>query len=249
MPANSPSPRLQPLVALAAVRELLRNKEDTSQVFRILKALSGRSHARSFQRFLKSDLGPRLLHERRDLLATLSDWEWLSRLPEASLGRTYLEFVQSQNISAQGLAEASLKEKQDDLPEDELWFSCRLREMHDLWHVVTGYGRDGFGEACIVAYSYPQTGNIGFALISVAAALEFNKLFPGRGIWKAIWEAYRLGHKTAWLPGADWEALLPQPLETVRQHLKIVPPRQYLAAPEVIAGTMPAALGSIPTPA
>ena len=35
--------RLQPLKALRAFRRLVRNKEDTAQVFEIMRALSGRS--------------------------------------------------------------------------------------------------------------------------------------------------------------------------------------------------------------
>ncbi len=52
------------------------------------------------------------------------------------------------------------------------WYNARLRDMHDLWHVVTGYGRDSFGEACLLAFSYAQTRNRGIAFIAFFGTRE-----------------------------------------------------------------------------
>jgi protein-L-isoaspartate O-methyltransferase len=38
--------------------------------------------------------------------------------------------------------------------EDMTLFRERSREMHDLLHIVTGYGRDSLGEACLTAFSF-----------------------------------------------------------------------------------------------
>ena len=48
------------------------------------------------------------------------------------------------------------------------WYGRRMRDVHDVWHVLTGYGTDGLGEACVVAFSYSQTKSLGFALIAHA---------------------------------------------------------------------------------
>ncbi len=39
----------------------------------------------------------------------------------------------------------------------------------------------------------------------------------------ALWHGYRAGRKAAWLPAANWEHLLEQPLERVREDLRIRP--------------------------
>jgi len=39
------------------------------------------------------------------------------------------------------------------------------------------------------------------------------------GSRRMIREAYRRGRKAAWLPAADWESLLQQPIEEVRAKL------------------------------
>ena len=51
--------RIQPLAALRAFRKLIRNKEDTAQVFAIMRALSGRSVSRGYNRLLRTMEGGR----------------------------------------------------------------------------------------------------------------------------------------------------------------------------------------------
>ena len=46
--------RLQPIKALKALAELLKNKEDTGQVFIIMRALSGRSTAKGYAKLLQA---------------------------------------------------------------------------------------------------------------------------------------------------------------------------------------------------
>jgi len=42
-----------------------------------------------------------------------------------------------------------------------------------------------------------------------------------------MWQAYKAGKRAAWLPQQDWETLLSQPIEEVRQQLRIAPPEVY----------------------
>jgi hypothetical protein len=50
---------------------------------------------------------------------------------------------------------------------------------------------------------------------------------------RATAEGYRIGKTAAWLSGADWEALLPMPLDTVRRVLQLPPPTIYHRALEM----------------
>jgi ubiquinone biosynthesis protein COQ4 len=40
-------------------------------------------------------------------------------------------------------------------------------------------------------------------------------------------EGFRRGRRAAWLPGAEWEALLAQPLVSVREELRVGEPPVY----------------------
>ncbi|MGD1934396.1 MAG: hypothetical protein ACFB0Z_07800 [Candidatus Phaeomarinobacter sp.] len=78
----------QPRAAMHAFRELMDNPEDTAQVFRIIKAMSGPSRAKTFKRFCKTAVGRRVLANRESLADRLNDRHALRAMPEGSLGRT-----------------------------------------------------------------------------------------------------------------------------------------------------------------
>lgn len=232
-------PSLDLVGAWKALRALMKDREDTSQVFKIMKALTGKSLWKQYQRFARTENGARIIREEINLLDTLMDRMSLAQLPEGSLGRVYLDFMIREGLSADGLVEASddtLERFEDKGLEI---YARRTRELHDLWHVITGYGRDGLGEYCVVGFSYSQTKSLGFAAISLMGAIDLTKKFPGQGVFGAVRQAFRNGRKAAWLPAADWEALLALPIDEVREKLNIQSPTKYLAAAHISAQTMP----------
>jgi len=221
--------RRQPLVALRALRQLIANPEDTERVFVILRALSGDAIADGCRRFAATDTGARILAEERNLLARLCDRDALRALPRGTLGRAYVEFVEQAGITADGLVEASETNVNEYamLTPAEAFYARRLRDMHDLWHVVCGFSTRPFGEVCVVSFTYAQTKNLGLGAIALIGALKIARETGDRGVIKAAWQAYRIGRRAAWLPAFDWEALLAEPLEIVRKKLAIVPPTRY----------------------
>lgn len=230
-PAKRKRKRIQPLKAIRAIRALIADKEDTSQVFKIIDALSGDSVGRGFRRFVATDTGRRILAERRNLIAALSDRARLAALPEGTLGRTYHEFMAEEDLTADGLVEASeAVERVDIRSEEEMLFGARLRDQHDLWHVTSGYGRDGLGELALLAFTYAQTRNRGIGFIVLVGARVTAKNLPEVKIWQVVREAYRNGKKAAWLPATDWEAMLDKPLAQVRAELGIASPAAYIEA-------------------
>jgi ubiquinone biosynthesis protein COQ4 len=230
--------RVQPLKALRALGRLLKDKEDTAQVFEIMRALSGRSIPNGYAKLLKSPAGGSIAFRHQELAEILSDREFLSRLPEGSVGRAYLHFTTSENISAQGLIEESRKGMEDEALDSEhpyAWYGRRMRDIHDLWHVLTGYGRDALGETCVVSFSYAQTKSAGFALIGAAGALKLRKeIGGGHPFVGAAWQAYRNGAKAAWLPGEDYVRLLSENLDAARARLNIARPTIYEAIPDTV---------------
>ena len=223
--------------AWRAVRALMKDKEDTTQVFEVMRALRGDAMQRGAARFKTLEDGQRILKAEEELLDTLKDRDWLATLPEGSLGREYLAFMIREGITAEGLVESSVEAGYPVQDKAVALYGRRLRDQHDLWHVVTGYGRDGVGEACVVAFSYPQTKSLGFAVIAAMAGYTFKSQFKGQPIVRAVWQAYLDGRRSEWLPGQDWRHLLTLPIGEVRQRLKIRRPSRYLACEKAIAGT------------
>lgn len=235
-----PKPSLQWGAAFKALRRLFADKEDTAQVFEIMRALNGGSSAWGYQRLLETPEGGRLAYERVELEARLMDDAWLDSFAPGTVGQVYRDFIRSENLSAEGLAKVSRTGAQPvEQRHPYAWFGRRTRDVHDIWHVLTGYHRDGLGEACLVAFSYAQTRGLGWAFIAVGAALR--RRGAQYAYRKAIWQGYQRGRRAAWLLAEDYERLLAEPLEAARRRLNLTPPTIYDSIPAAARDPEPAA--------
>ena len=237
-PKPLPESRTNPIrlgVALRALWRLSRDNDDTTHVFEIVDALRGDSDLRNVERMRESEIGRAILAERRSLLDVLADRERLRALPDGSLGRVYLAFMEREGLTADGLAAAADEGyRQRTFDPDVRTFADWARDSHDLWHVLTGYGRDEAGESANLAFTYGQTRSRGAGILAVTAALIGMKTHP-IGWPRYLYRAWRRGRRAAMLPVAPWEDLLPRPLALVRQSLGVEPPEK--AHPEgIIAG-------------
>lgn len=227
--------RMEPVRAVRAFRRLVADKEDTTQVFEIMEALTGRSIPWGLKRMLRTAGGAQLAYQRLELNSRLNDREWLARFAPGTVGAGYRAFMEAENLSAEGLAMQSREVKAEiEAPNLYAWYARRLRDIHDIWHVLTGYGRDALGEACVVTFSHAQTQSLGFLFIGLGAANEIrreNGAVPAR---RAVAEAWRNGRKAAWLPGQDYEALFAEPLDAARARLGIRTPEVYQSVPSEV---------------
>ncbi len=228
IPAVGPPPpvRIEWRRAFHAIRDLLADPDRTELAFEAVSAVSARDFERLFRRFLADPEGRRLFAERPSLLAALSDRARLRALPEGSFGRAYAAFMDAAQLTADGLVEADLASEEalgvDVRDPDRHWFSERLRDMHDLWHVLSGYGRDEAGEAANLAFSYAQMPFRGIVLILIAVALH--EPHGGRVAWpRYLLRAWRRGRRARPLVLARYEDLLARPLDEVRRALGIEP--------------------------
>ncbi len=225
--------RVQPLRALKAIRRLLADKDDTVQVFEIMQSLNGRSTSKAYRRLMSTASGGRIAYDRVEIAPLLSDDAFIDGFAPNTVGGAYRHFVRSEGLSAEGLAEESRKARgaAPDIQHPVAWFGRRIRDTHDIWHILTGYHRDGLGELCLVAFSYAQTRSLGWALIAIGGVVQAFKLGHGRRTAKIVWQAYRHGRSAAWLPGQDFVTLLNEPLDAARARLSIARPTLYDAVP------------------
>jgi ubiquinone biosynthesis protein COQ4 len=155
----------------------------------------------------------------------LADRAALARLPEGSLGRAYLDFVERENISAEGIIAASVEGgSANALPPPIDYVHTRLRDTHDLWHAAVGIHGDVLGETALLAFTFAQLWNPAVALILGIGIL---KMAGHPGAIRVVFEGFRRGWKAAWLPEQEWESLLALPVEEVRARLKLEAPIDY----------------------
>ena len=222
--------RYRPLVARRAMKKLRDSPDDTAQAIRVIGALSGNSGKRAFRRFSRSPGGQRILRDKRDLFSVMNDVQRLRAMPEGSLGRAVADWYQLEELSAQGLADASEAAfseggpRRAQLSSDEDLFSKRLLDLHDVFHVLTGYGRDLLGELAVLAFTIPQIKNAGIAylVLDVLKSSGWNSTMG-----KLIRQAFQRGRRCEWLVDQDWEALFEQPIERVREKLGVGEPPVY----------------------
>lgn len=224
--------------ALRAVRKLMADGNDTAQVFRIMRALNGPSMPRNFSRLLGTVEGRRMVYQRVELAERLSDPAYIAQFAPGTVGAAYRAFLERTGYSADGLAKVSNLDQEPVVEDAYMWFGRRTRDIHDIWHVLTGYRADeSLGEAALVAFSYAQTGGKGWAFIAIAASLKSLRVSGGTAFARAVIEGYRLGRRASWLLGEDYEKLLHEPLEAARARLGIAQPVRYLSCNPVAEWT------------
>jgi ubiquinone biosynthesis protein COQ4 len=200
-------------------------------VFKIIEALKGGSLARAIERLGATADGRSMLQRLPSLLPSLEDRRALAALPEGSLGRAYLAFVEAQQLSADGLVAASEEAPRGEhLDDEERWMGNRLRDIHDLQHVLTGYGRDELGELCLLAFMTTQTHNRGIEFIVFMGRRRYRNALPQLDVDALVSEGRDIARAAAWLPAVPWEDRLGEPLETLRSRLGLRAPVRYLAA-------------------
>ena len=96
-----------------------------------------------------------------------------------------------------------------------VWFVERTDLMHDLWHALTGYGADGFGEAALLPFSLAQRYSRSGLLLTLGAATRVSQ-GVGASWFPYLWRAYRRGRSAAYLTALPYEELLALPLAEVR---------------------------------
>ncbi len=209
-----------------AMQAVDSDPDNTEAAIRAITAMAGNSQRRCFRRFRRTTAGQALLEQRPELYERMSNLEYLLGLPEDTLGHAIGEFYDTEEISAQGL-EAASEAAADGRPAQESefdWFTRRTRDLHDVFHVLTGYGRDLRGEGAVLAFTVAQTWHTGLGYL-VYRSLRGSGWRSPQG--RLIREAFRRGRRCRWLINADWESLLEQPLERLREELGVGPATEY----------------------
>ncbi|MBX7531319.1 hypothetical protein K3165_00115 [Qipengyuania sp. 1XM1-15A] len=235
-PARKTS-RMRPIKAWKHFRKLVADKEDTAQVFHIIESMKGkRSHQQAWE-FIRSEQGQAFLADGTDIPAMLDDHNrWADCGPE-TVAATYMSFMKREGLSAAGLVAESykflpLEKRHEDLTE---WYFNRLRDTHDLFHILTGYGRDALGEASLLGFSYEQNSNPGILFIAYAGARQIKKeTGTSAPIFAAINEGRRLGKAAKKLAHMDVEKVMREDLTAARERLGVGRPTTYFQCLEIM---------------
>ena len=217
-------------------RALVKNKEDTTLVFPIFEALPWKGVEAAARKFCESDAGKALFVSEPYLPSILDDHAALRRMPEGSLAHVYCDFMEKEGLSAAGLVdefEAFLGDRPrfDDRFQ---WYFNRMRDSHDMMHILTGYGRDALGEQCVLTFTYGQQPTLAHLFIGYAGVFDIkNQVKSKAPVLRAVREGHRLGKACPRIIELPILELLPLPIDEVRRRLNITLPAHYAEAHRV----------------
>jgi ubiquinone biosynthesis protein COQ4 len=226
---DRPVPTFRPFKAMHHFRRLIADKEDTEQVFHIFQCLPRMGLVDEIRSFVYSDFGRQLRASEPYLPDLLDDHARLRAMPAGSVAHAYVDFMEREGLSAAGLvAEYDRFQGGRRFGDMIEFYVNRLRDTHDLLHVLTGFGRDSLGEACVLAFTYGQNPAPGNIFIAYMAALNMSRSVRSDApVFKAVGEAKRLGKGCPRIAEQSIASLLAEPLAAARQRLNIANPHYY----------------------
>lgn len=200
-------------MAARAMRRLIEDPDDTRQVFYVGLLVNRRTYPMFLARFTTDDEGARLLRERPAIDSAHVDYDALRALPDTTLGGAYVRF-----LDANGL-DPDLFQPPPGLPEVPAYIAQRMRQVHDLWHVLTGYGPDVSGEVALQAFTWGNTGMASAKVVALAGALKLAGKDPA--IVRSVAEGYANGRRARFLASIRVEDHFGRELEDVRRDWRV----------------------------
>jgi ubiquinone biosynthesis protein COQ4 len=212
LPPVVPSPIERARAALGALWQLGRDHGRLDQVLVLTQALNAGAVARAVDRFGTTDEGRRFFAERPRIDRAHVDFDALRRLPEGTLGREYTRFLDDNGITPDAF------EKMPNVGDERAaWIMLRMRQTHDLWHVLTGYAPDVRGEVLLQAFTYAQLHIPSAFVLALFGSIRWTGL--GRQHRADLGLAYRRGKATRFLPTMRWEEHWTTPVSELREML------------------------------
>jgi ubiquinone biosynthesis protein COQ4 len=147
-------------------------------------------------------------------LAPLPDIPQLLQCPVGSLGHAYATYIDTSGFDPAFYRSLEIED-------DTSYLLLRLRQTHDLWHVVTGFSTDVPGELGLKAFELAQTRRTmagiliagGFVKCLLQTPTELDLLLD------RIAHGYRLGTQAKPLLAQKWEENWDKPLTAWRSEL------------------------------
>lgn len=215
--ALSGTTRERVTVGVRALRDLLRDPDDTAQVFLLGLAVNAPFFPRLFARFASTAEGARLLAERPTIDSRSVDFARLRSLPETTLGGAYARYLGDNGL------DPDLFQPPPGLPEVPRFVAQRIRQTHDIWHVLTGYAPDVPGELALQGFTFAQ-----LHMPSSLVIAAFGTLAKAPREAARVLEGYRRGQEAAFLPVVRFEDHWDDDLDVLRARLGVRPARARL---------------------
>lgn len=194
----------------------VKNPNDTESVFDIADAM-GRTEAQAAAvAYLKSiPAVAQIMAER--YIAPVPDLKYLLSLPEDSLGYVYSSHMTEANFDPEFYRKVVIQD-------DFTYIVLRVRQTHDIWHTVTGFGVDVLGEISLQAFQLAQNRSPLSVMLMAGAILHTIRISDNlNAVMQGIDRGYRMGFQAKPFLAQKWEEAWEKPLSEWRTQLGVEP--------------------------
>lgn len=215
-----------------------KDKEQTDQIIGVFDALPWRAATEAAVTFLTSPEGQAIYQREPNLPDILDDHDALRQTPKGSFAHAYCDFMEREGLTAAGLVAATGDDRngQPLFKDGVEWYNDRLRDTHDILHILTGYERDPLGEQCLLGYLFHQRPSPGHLVISTAGVLLMRVQVRTKApILRALAEAHRHGRLCTRIVEQSIRDILPMQLTEVRKRFNVPEPLWYKKVHDVWA--------------
>ena len=207
--------RIQSLRMLAGLGKFLQHPDDLQSVYAVAASVQGSPMAAQMMRHMLSQPGITEMIQQQWRPAPI-DLDELEQLPPGSLGHCYASQLKSQGITPQTLIDPT------PITSDKEFIVHRLKETHDIVHVLTGFGVDGVGEIGLQAFNLAQNRSPLAVLLIFGGMLKtLQDDEPLEELLHAISRGFEMGLKAECVVGSRLEDAWERPLNEWRMELNL----------------------------
>jgi ubiquinone biosynthesis protein COQ4 len=206
------------LGAFRGLRSIIKDPSKTESVFDIIEGMRDTDASKLAVQYI---LSKPEVQER--YYASIPNLDELIKCPPGSLGYEYAHAMKEAGFDPEFYRPIQVV---DDLS----YVLLRLRQSHDVWHTVTGFGTDVLGELGLQAFNLAQThlplpimliaGGLLKTLVQSPASLD--------SLLDRIALGYRMGSKAKPFLAQKWEENWEKPLAEWRQELGVETSTHYV---------------------
>ena len=159
------------------------------------------------------------------------DFDALLQLPTDTLGYQYARHIIDNNLNKTIASDyRKAHEKMDaegklaGMPDEVKYAILRGFQIHDVFHIVTGYLTDGYGEIALQAFSLAQRQLPYFSIWMATLTTQMTFVNPRMttSVMDAISDGWALGRQARNLNYVRWEEMMHRPVDELRQEFNLV---------------------------
>ena len=207
--------RLQSLRMLKGLGKFLQHPDDLQSVYAVAASVQGSPLAAQMMRHMLTQPGIAAMIQEQWRPAPI-DLDTLEQLPAGSLGQCYASQLKSQGITPDTLIDPA------PITSDQEFIVHRLKETHDIVHVLTGFGVDGVGEIGLQAFNLAQNRSPLAVLLIFGGMLKtLQDDRPLEALLHAISRGFEMGLRAHCVVACKLEDGWERPLSEWRAELKL----------------------------